>query len=134
MAVTAIISFTNMYLRELQLVALEHPSWDCNAPRAAHENTIARYVDTAMGGNSQTNCCNMWIPHCQNGSGFDRRHIELSIPQTGPGEVPTYYTARRTESQPAKGSWPRRPEARIHPPTTRGNGWRTTELTAKPVR
>lgn len=79
MAVTAIISFTNMTLRTLELVSFEDSRKVCNSAIAGTDQTVWREQEETPHGD-RSECCNMWVPHCKNGDGFATRHIEIRLP------------------------------------------------------
>lgn len=84
MAVTAIISFTNMAPQTLELVSLESPGWPpkpCNSAIAGSDRTVWRVQEEPMHGGDPSECCNMWVPHCKDGHGFAERHIEIRVPK-----------------------------------------------------
>ncbi|MDQ0633696.1 hypothetical protein QFZ40_001605 [Arthrobacter pascens] len=76
MAITAIVSYTNMWKQTLILTNTEHPDWRCNTCSADTDRTIWRDKGTLPNGDP-AGCCDMWIPWCDEAGGFLDHHMIL---------------------------------------------------------
>lgn len=84
MAITAIISFTNLFLRPVRMYSSENTTAKCNSCKADQEITV--YREPSMGTGQ---CCHMWIPWVESPtqSEWTKHHITLELGNDG-GNTP----------------------------------------------